>query len=259
MKSSINTIKFLVVLSIVLLLVTYCISLNDENRWIVLNTPWLSSNFAFAISGGSFASLLIMLACELQKYQSIKRQTEDYIFAQLLSLYVQVTIIHYNTRRQMNDISSPVPINLIEDIANRGKMCLTSITSIEYFTFYKLDAIKKQLIQYRGKSGMRIQFFLQNTLFLKMAISEDKMALLKQGEDKFITSQNTKTHHTLKKIFDDSSVVLSFIEKSLDIIDNKCNKRYHWNELKRNVICYEEKFASASLDDFLKSPMVKFK
>lgn len=256
MKSSINTIKFLVVLSIVFLLVTYCISLNQENKWIVLNTTWLSSNFAFAISGGSFASILVMLACELQKYQSIKRQTEDYIFGQLFSLYVQVTIIHYNTRRQLNDISSPVPINLIEYIANRGKMCLANLTSIEYFTFYNLDAIKKQLSLYSGKSGMSIKEFLQNTLYLKLAISEDKMALLKQGEDKLITSQNTKTHHTLKKIYDDSSVVLSFIEKSLDIIDNKCIKRYHWGELKRNVISIEENFVSSDFDMYLKQPVI---
>ena len=178
MKSSINTIKFLFVLSIVLLLVTYSISLNDENRWIVLNTPWLSSNFAFAISGGSFASLLIMLACELQKYQSIKRQTEDYIFGQVFSLYVQVTIIHYNTRRQLNDISSPVPINLIEDIANRGKMCLTNLASIDYFTFCKQNTIKKQLSQYVGDSGTRIQLFLQDSLFLKMAINQGRRSIV---------------------------------------------------------------------------------
>lgn len=258
MKSSINTIKFLAMLSAGLLLVTYCISLNDENRWFSLNTPWLSSNFAFAISGGSFASLLVMLTCELQKYHIIKRQTEDYIFVQLLSLYVQVTIIHYNTRRQLNDILSPVPSNLIEDIANRGKMCLTGLSSVEYFTFYKPDAIKKQLIQYVGGSGMLIQSFLQNTLFLKLAISEDKMDLLKQGECKLVTSQNSKTHQTLKKIFDESSIILSFIEKSLEIIDNKCNKRHHWCDLKRKVILVEENFVCSDLNMYLKQPIIHF-
>lgn len=258
MKSSINTIKFLAVLSVILLLVTYSISLNDENRWIVFDTPWLSNSFVFAIVGGSFASSLVVLACELQKYQSIKRQAEDYLFGQLFSLYAQVTIIHYNTKRQLNDISSPVPNNLIDEIANRGKMCLTSLTSIEYFTFCKYNTIKMQLIQYRGKSGTRIQLFLQDSIFLKMAINEDKIALLKQGKDELITSQNPKTHQTLKKIFDDSSVVLSFIEKSLDIIDKECKKRYRWSELKRNVIRCEENFVSASLDDVLKSPAIQF-
>lgn len=258
MKLSINTIKFLVVLSIILLIVTYGIALNGENRWIVLDTPWLSNSFGFAIAGGSFASSLVVLACELQKYQSIKRQTEDYIFGQLFSLYAQVTIIHYNTKRQLNDISSPVPNNLIEEIASRGKMCLTSLTSVEYFTFCKYNAIKKQLIQYRGKGGTRIQLFLQDSVFLKMAINEDMIAMLKQGKDELITSQNTKTHQALKKIFDDSSVVLSLIEKSLGIIDKECKKRYHWSELKRNVIRCEEYFISACLDDFIKSPTIQF-
>lgn len=165
MKSNIKNIKFLTLLSVVFLLVTYSISLNDENRWIILNTPWLSNSFAFAIAGGTFASSLVVLACELQKYQSIKRQTEDYIFRQLFSLYAQVTIIHYNTKRQLNDISTPVPNNLIDKISNRGKMVLTSLSSIEYYTFCKHNAIKKQLVQYRGKSGTRIRLFLQNSVF----------------------------------------------------------------------------------------------
>ena len=258
MKSSINTIKFLVVLSIILLIVTYGIALNGENRWITLDTPWLSSSFAFAIAGGSFASSLVVLACELQKYHSVKHQTENYIFGQLFSLYAQVTIIHYNIKRQLNDISSPVPNNLIDEISNRGKMCLTSLSSIEYFTFCKHNAIKMQLVQYRGKSGIRIQHFLHDSVFLKMAINEDKIALLKQGRDELVISQNPKTHQVLKKIFHDSSVVLSFIEKSLEIIDNECKQRYHWSELKRNVIRFEEAFVSTNLDDFIKSSTAIF-
>jgi len=245
-------------LSVVLMLLTYNISLIDENRWIILDTPWLSNSFAFAILGGSFASSLVVFACELQKYQSIKRQTEDYIFGQLFSLYAQVTIIHYNTKRQLNDISSPVSSNLIDEIANRGKMCLTNLSSIEYITFCKHNSLEEQLIQYRGNSGTHIQLFLQYSVFLKMAINEDKLALLKQGKDELITSQNPKTHQTLIKIFGDSSVVLSFIENSLDIIDNECKKRYRWGELKRNVIRCEENFASSSLDDVLKSPTIQF-
>lgn len=257
MKSSINTIKFLVALSVILLLITYCISLNDGNRWIILNTPWVSNSFVFAIAGGSFASSLVVLACELQKYQSIKRQTEDFIFSQLFSLYTQVTIIHYNSKRQLNDISSPIPSNLIDEIANRGKMCLSSLTSIDYFTFGKLNEIKKQLIIYRGKSGTRIQHFLQDSVFLKIAINEDRITLLKQGRDELITSHNPQTHKTLKKIFDDSSVVLSFIEKSLGIIDKECKKRYHWSELKRSIISREENYVSLSLNDFLKSSTIQ--
>ena len=66
------------------------------------------------------------------------------------------------------------------------------------------------------------------------------------------------THLTLKKIFDNSSVVLSFIEKSLEILDNKCNKRYHWSVLKRRVILGEENFVSSDLKMYLKQPVIHF-
>jgi hypothetical protein len=118
--------------------------------------------------------------------------------------------------------------------------------------------MENELNQYKGKTGTQISQFFQNSVFLKMAINGDKIALLKQGRDVLITSNMPKTHQTLKKIFDDSSSILSFVEKSLDIIDKECKKRYHWGELRRRIISGEENFVSISLDDFVKSPIVKF-
>lgn len=196
MKSSINTIKFLVVLSVALLIVTYGLSLNEENGWIVFNTPWLSNSFALAIAGGSFASMLVVLACELQKYQTIKRQAEDYIFGQVFSLYAQVTIIHYNTKRQLNDTLSPVPSNLIDEIAYRGKMCITNFTTTEYVTFCKDTVLENELNLYKGMAGTQISQFLQNSVFLKMAINEDQIALLMQRRDELTTLNMPNTHQT---------------------------------------------------------------
>lgn len=259
MKSNIVTIKFLIVLFAVLLLTTYAVSLNEENKWIVLSTPWLSNNFAFAIAGGSFASLIVVFACELQKHLSFKRQTEDYIFVQLYSLYEQVTIIHYNIKRQLNDTSSPVPSNLIDESANRGRICITNLAATEYVAICKDNIIEKQLYQYRGKTGIQINLFLQDSVFLKMAINEDKIALLKQRRDELITSNSPKTNQTLMKIYRDSDIVLSFIEKSLDIINNECKKRYHWNELKRSIISVEENFISPDLNMYLRQSKINLR
>lgn len=258
MKSSVNTIKFLAVLSVAFLIVTYGMSLNEENRWIVLNTPWISNSFAFAIAGGSFASMIVVIACELQKYQTIKRQAEDNIFGQMFSLYSQVTIIYYNIKRQLNDTSSPVPSNLIDEIAYRGKMYITNINTTEYVTFGKDTVIENELSKYRGKVGTLISQFFQSSVFLKMAINEDKITLLKQRRDELITSNMPMTRQTLKKIYDDSSVVLSFIENSLGIFDKECKGRYHWRELKRSVILGEENFVSADIDKYLGQPLIQF-
>ena len=259
MKTSINTIKYILLLSVVFLLLTYCISLNEENKWLVLNTPWLSNNFAFAISGGTFASLMVILACEMQKYYLLKHQTEDYLYSQLFALYTQISIIHYNTKRQINDVNTPVPINLIDEIANRGLLCLNTLASTGYTTICKRNAIEKQLIQYKGENGIRMRSFLHNTLFLKMAINEDKLAMLKQRRDEMVKSSSPKTNLVLKKIHKDSSIILTFIENSLESIDKECKNRYHWKAVKRNVISGEENFVSADLDSYLELPQIKLK
>ena len=91
-----------------------------------------------------------------------------------------------------------------------------------------------------------------------MAINEDKIDNLKQGRDEMVKSISPKANLVLQKIYKDSSVVLTFIEESLDSIDLECKNRYHWKEMKRSVISSEENFNSADLDSFLELPVIKF-
>ena len=76
MSVSVNTIKRLMGILIGVLVINYLISLNMENHYIVSNTKWLSNDFLFAIAGGTFASLVVVLVCEIIKYRQIKRATE---------------------------------------------------------------------------------------------------------------------------------------------------------------------------------------
>lgn len=258
MKTSVITIKYVILLSVVFLLLAYTISLNEENKYLILNTPWLSNDFVFAIAGGALASLLVILVCELQKYFLLKRQTEDAIYIQLFGLYEQITIIYYNTRRQLSEKVLPVPSNLIDGIANSGQLFLSNLSSVDYTTLGKHKVIIETLNQYKGKKGEEIRSFLQDCIFLPMAIKEDRIEILKQGVDKLSNSSSPKTNLTLKKINKNSAVILSFIEKSLYSIDKECSNRYHWNELKRNIIISEENFASADLETYLEHPIINF-
>lgn len=258
MRTSIITIKYVLLLSVVFLLLAYTISLNEENKFLILNTPWFSNDFAFAIAGGALASLLVILVCELQKYFLLKRQTEDAIYIQLFGLYKQITIIYYNTRRQLSEKELPIPSNLIDGIANSGQLFLSNLSSIDYTTLGKHKVIKETLNQYKGKKGGEIRSFLQGCIFLPMAIKEDRIEMLKQGIDELPNSSSPKTNLTLKKINRNSSIVLSFIEKSLDSIDKDCENRYHWNELKRSIISTEENFISTSLETYLEHPTINF-
>lgn len=64
MSASVNTIKRLLWVLLGVFALTYIISLNIENHFVAVNTKWLSNVFLFAIVGGAFASLVIVLVCE---------------------------------------------------------------------------------------------------------------------------------------------------------------------------------------------------
>lgn len=93
MKSNIKTINIYSALSVALFFITYSTSLNNENRWIVLNTPWLSNNFAFAIAGGDF-SKFACCSCLRNTEVPIHKEANrgQYFWAVVFSLY---TSHHY--------------------------------------------------------------------------------------------------------------------------------------------------------------------
>ena len=80
MKTQIKVIRFVAIMSIVLAAITYLITVNIEVGFINLNTQWLSNNFLLTVCGGAFASMLVVLLCEIQKYFEIKKSTEAIIF-----------------------------------------------------------------------------------------------------------------------------------------------------------------------------------
>ena len=68
-----------------------------ENHFVVADTKWLSNEFLFAIAGGAFASLVIVLVCEIIKYKQIKFATEATLFSNLANLYGQFLIINVSS------------------------------------------------------------------------------------------------------------------------------------------------------------------
>ena len=65
MRIQIKVIRFVAIMSVILAAITYLISLNIEVGFIKLNAPWISNNFALTVFGGAFASMLVVLVCEL--------------------------------------------------------------------------------------------------------------------------------------------------------------------------------------------------
>ena len=80
MRESIKVIIWCSIVSIVFLILTYAVTVNAEAHFVVLDSVWISNNFLITLFGGIFASMLVVLLCEIQKYLSSKSRTEQYLF-----------------------------------------------------------------------------------------------------------------------------------------------------------------------------------
>ncbi len=96
MRGSVKVIKFTTVMSILFLVLTYLTAVNIETHMVGFNTVWLSNNFALTVFGGVFASMLVVLICEFQKYITTKASVEEYIFYQGLYLYCALYLMKQN-------------------------------------------------------------------------------------------------------------------------------------------------------------------
>ena len=76
MSSNLKTMKLTAILSGGFLIVTFIICLNKSYEWFSIK--WLSNDFLLTVFGGLFASTLVVLICEWQKYFFNKRSVEDY-------------------------------------------------------------------------------------------------------------------------------------------------------------------------------------
>ena len=115
MRESIKVIKWCSFISIVFLILTYSVTVNSEGHFISVNSVWISNSFLITLFGGVFASMLVVVLCEIQKYLSAKTSTEEYLFYQSLYLYQALMQMKTIIGDYLNHNEWPVPENLFDE------------------------------------------------------------------------------------------------------------------------------------------------
>ena len=257
MSTSVNTIKKLLWVLAVVLLLTYLISLNMENHFIMLNEKWISNDFLFAIAGGAFASLVIVLVCEVIKYRQLKLATENALLINLGSLYGQFLTIRSICKRAINN-TDIVSNNLIQPTCNNAMMVADSIQRTDYTLICKNNKLIILLDQFKSNKYLPIKSVLINFVFLRIAILEDGKILLAQGKQNLVTSNCTNTNKVLNKVISQSTTILTYLDQMITQMDDEIGNRYQWNNIKRSLNTYQDNYIGQKLDDYLKEDVIVF-
>lgn len=257
MSTSVNTIKWLLWLLLGVFILTYLIALNIENHFIVANTKWLSNDFVFAFVGGAFASLVIVLICEFIKYRQLKFATETTLFSNIGNLYGHFLIIRSNCQRALNSMDI-VADNLIEPICDNAKVVIDYINRIDYMPFRRKNKVKELLVQFSTDKQLTIKTVLSSFIFLRIAINEDKIALLQQKKPDQVTSGCPNTKLALEKVISQTSTILAYLDKIITQIDHDLGDKFHWQNMKQVLNTYQDIYIDQTLEDYLKEDVTVF-
>ena len=257
MSTTVSTIKRLLVGLLLALVLTYLVALNIENQFVVANSRWLSNDFLFAVLSGTFASLFVVLICEIIRYKQLKLATETALYSHLASLYGQILIIKGNCKRALkkHDI---VADNLIQPICYNAAMSADSINGIDYTPFCKKNKIKELLLHFRSDKYLILKSVLTKFIYLQVAIHEDAIQLSHQGGRVNVTSDCSNVNATLKKVMNQTATILTYLDQVLLQIDEELGGRYHWNNMKLTLNSYQDNYVESSLTDYLKEDVVVF-
>lgn len=255
MRSNIETIKYTGVCSAIFALLTYLVTLNMENGFFRLNSSWISNSFVLTICGGAFASFLVLLLCELQKYRSNKLSCEDYMFCQAMYLYSALFSMYKNTGEYLENKHTIVAENCLDANIHIALSQITALQSVDYIVFCKRNILVQTHQIFCIKRIPQFRSAIERYgIYLKLAINTVQLNNLKEyGNSGTITPKDETVAKTLIKINNELKELVAEISNYLSAVDQNSKGKYNWAKIKGEISegCISI-FGSESFEDFIK-------
>ena len=259
MRSNIETIKFTGIFCLALAVLTYIVTLNIELGFFQPGWSWMSNNFALTVCGGAFASFLVVMLCEVQKYRSNKLSCENFLYTQAMYLYSVLYFLDRNIDEYIADQNKPVPDNLLDERIMMIHSQSTAIRSVDYITFRKNNVLVNAHQDFCSNGLIKADSIVGSRNYLKMAILQTQIKNLEETSSKgTVTSADKLVAQTLAAFKKQISSVLSDVSTYLGIVSQHCSGRYNWEEQKTKIHdSYISLFEAGKFEDFLKEAEVK--
>lgn len=250
MRSNIETIKFTGLFSAILAVFTYIVALNIEIGFFQPNWTWMSNNFALTICGGAFASFLVVMLCEMQKYKSNRLACENFIFFKMTYLYSALFSMHKRINLLIQDEKAIVPQNCLDEHIHMALGELTALQSTDYILFNKNNQMVREHQKFCIERAPILRSVIESYgIYLKLAVNiVQRENLEKSGRSGNVTASNPLVAVTLNRIDNEVIKLLDEISDYLAIIEQSTKGRYNWTVAKEKI----EAASNPRLDTFEK-------
>jgi len=231
MRSNVKTIKLTAWLSLVLAAITYIVSI--KGAWGVRDSKWLPDVFLLAVFGGAFASMLVVLICEISKYCQNRDNVETYLFSHLNYLYGHLLVISRNISFLSNH-KEYLQKNVLAQLIANAESEMNAVYYTDYAPFSRANKISKIKQDYDKTTFTIIRDFLHDCGMLDIAIITD-MLLKYEKKTNGKKELCNNAHLVLTKLSVLNQKALDEIDLLLERIDQSHNNKFNWSNIRKHI------------------------
>lgn len=252
MSTNIKIIKFLSVIAILTIAITYVIHLNIEFGFFVLNTPWISNNFVFTIFSGAFASVVIALMMESRQYALNKVHAKNQIFGESILLLSHLYIVKDTLLRVKEQPNSTISPDVFICSVTQCEHYIDSLHNIDYHPIIKSDKFVGNLEELYGLIDNRIAPILLNSKLIQQAVLKDKLLELeKTGKSTNPTYNSYYSRLTTDKLLEDIIPIFEELKVRVQKIASTVNQQRRFVNIYKNLTRFEKSHDLPSLEKYL--------
>lgn len=246
MKTNLKVIKFTTILSGCLCFATFLACLNVSYECFTIK--WLNE-FLLAVFGGAFASMLVVLICEIQKYFISKQEAEDKLYdccLEILARFMSAKTTLVTAKQNRHQLSE----GLLTALYQHGQYNMNLCFKIDYSTFHKKNTLYIAKENYIRFLVQTIEPTLRSCAFLDMAINEAQIANLQNKISANLVFANGNVLEIVNILIDKFEECINGTVEFMEKIDY--SGRFKFKERFTNVQKDQEFFREVSVEDFIK-------
>ena len=249
MSTNLKVIKFTTIISCCFLVSTFVICLNISYGWF--DIKWLSNNFLLAIFSGVFASTLVVLICEIQKYFLNKRQAENMLYSCCTEMIARFLSSKTMLIELVNDKSRLATEKLLESLCQHISYQMNVYFSVDYTTFCKKQTLFVAKNNFNKFLIETVQKTLRDCTYYDIAFNNVEVKNLQNGISKYqITSNDKELYDVINALIKDINSCINSIVSFTEKIDY--SGRFEFKKRFQDTKETQSNYRQESIKDFLK-------
>lgn len=249
MSTNLKVIKYTAIVSACFFVATFAICLNISYEWF--NIKWLSNDFLLAIFSGVFASTLVVLICEIQKYFLNKTQAENSLYNCCTEMIARFMSSKTMLTELLKDKNRLVTEQLLEELCQHVGYQMNVYFSVDYTTYCKKQALFVARTNFNKFLIDTVQKTLSDCTYLDIVVNKSKIKNLQNGiPESQVTSSDKELCDVINALIKEFETCIDTIVSFTEKIDY--SGRFNFKERFKTAKATQNDCKQENIEGFIK-------